>query len=169
MKKYFYSDGTNNFGPFTIEELKEKGITRETMIWYQELGEWKKASIIQELNDLFALIPPPIKQQNNFSQQTQQTSSNNTIDIFVFLSIAYWFAVNLANFVIQKVVDDWYWYDTPAKYFQIGTNIIFAAIPIVFAISVRNRTLKIIAIILGALLSVDILYNNIDWLIRELK
>ena len=37
MKKYFYSDGTNNFGPFTLEELKEKRITRETMIWFQEL------------------------------------------------------------------------------------------------------------------------------------
>jgi len=168
MKKYFYSDGTNNFGSFTIEELKEKGITRETMIWYQELGEWKKASTIQELNELLALIPPPIQQQNNFSHQPQrQTSSNNTIDIFVFLSIAYWFAVDLANFVIQKVVD--YWYYTPAKYFQIGTNIVFAAIPIVFAISVRNRTLKIIAIILVALLSIYILYNNIDWLISELK
>ena len=61
MKKYFYSDGTTNFGPFTIEELKEKGITRETMIWFQELGEWKKADTIQELNDLFALIPPPVQ------------------------------------------------------------------------------------------------------------
>lgn len=169
MKKYFYSDGTNNFGPFTIKELKEKGITRETMIWYQELGEWKKASTIQELNDLFALIPPPIQQQqNNYSQQTlRQSNSNNTIDIFVFLSIAYWLTVSLADFVIHKVVDDWY--DTPAKYFQIGTNIIFAVIPIVFAISVKNRTLKIIAIIMGALLSIYILYINIDWLIRELK
>jgi len=169
MKKYFYSDGTNNFGPFTIEELKEKGITRETMIWYQELGEWKMASTIQELNDLFALIPPPIQQQNNFRQQTQrQTSSNNTIDIFVFLSIAYWFAMDLANFVIKKVVDDW-WSNDLVTYFRIGTNIVFAAIPIVFAISVRNRTLKIIAIILGALLSIYMLYNNIDWLIYLLK
>ena len=55
MKKYFYSDGTNNFGPFTLEELKEKEISRETMIWFQELREWKKAETIQELNDLFAL------------------------------------------------------------------------------------------------------------------
>lgn len=65
MKKYFYSDGTNNFGPFTIEELKEKGITRETMIWYQELGEWKKASTIQELTDIFKLVPPPITKPNS--------------------------------------------------------------------------------------------------------
>lgn len=24
MKKYFYTDGTNNFGPFTLEELRKK-------------------------------------------------------------------------------------------------------------------------------------------------
>ena len=65
MKKYFYSDGTNNFGPFSIEELKEKEISRETMIWFQELGEWRKAGSIQELNDLFALIPPPITKTNS--------------------------------------------------------------------------------------------------------
>lgn len=168
MKKYFYSDGTSNFGPFTIEELKEKGIKRETSVWFHELGEWKKAETVQELNELFALIPPPIQQQSTYSQQPiRQTSANNTIDIFVFLSIAYWFAVSLANFVITKVVDNWY--NTPAKYFQIGTNIIFAVIPIVFALSVRNKTLKIIAIILSALLAIYVLYSNIDWLVRELK
>ncbi len=49
MKKYFYSDGTNNFGPFTLEELREKNITRETKVWFQELGEWKPAGTVPEL------------------------------------------------------------------------------------------------------------------------
>ncbi len=63
MKKYFYSDGTNNFGPFTIEELKEKKITRETKVWFQELGEWKPAGIVPEMDEIFKLVPPPIKKQ----------------------------------------------------------------------------------------------------------
>jgi hypothetical protein len=169
MKKYFYSDGTNNFGPFTIEELKEKGITRETSVWFHELGEWKMAGTIQELNELFAYIPPPLQRQTNYNQQPiSQTSTNNAIDIFVFLSIAYWFISNLAYFIIEKVIDDW-WSNDLVTYFRIGTNIVFAAIPIVFALSVRNKTLKVIAIILAALLCIDKLYSNIDWLIRELK
>lgn len=168
MKKYFYTDGTNNFGPFTIAELKEKGITRETMIWFQELGAWKRAGTIQELNDLFTSIASPIQQQNDQNLQTfRQNSPNNTIDILVFISIVYWFVCNLAGFIIQKLVDNWY--DTPLRYFQIGINIIFAAVPVVFAISVRNKTLRIIAIILASLLSILILYNNIDWLIRVLN
>lgn len=169
MKKYFYSDGTNNFGPFTIEELKEKGITRETMIWFQELGEWKKADTIQELNDLFALIPPPVQPQiSNNQNSSSHANSNSVIDIFVLLSIAYWFATNLANFIIEKVVDEWYSNDI-VTYFRIGTNIVFAALPIVFALSVKNKGMKIIALILGALISIYFLYTNIDWLIRELN
>ena len=60
MKKYFYTDGLTNFGPFTLEELRDHHITRETPIWFQELGDWKKAGMIPELNELFASIPPPI-------------------------------------------------------------------------------------------------------------
>jgi len=76
MKKYFYTDGTNNFGPFTLEELKEKNITRETKVLYQELGDWKKAGDVPELNELFKLVPPPPPSQTsepgytNFQNQT---------------------------------------------------------------------------------------------------
>lgn len=65
MKKYFYTDGTNNFGPFTLEELGEKNITRETKIWFQELGEWKPAGTVPELTDIFKLVPPPITKPNS--------------------------------------------------------------------------------------------------------
>lgn len=59
MKKYFYTDGTNQFGPFTLEELKEKNITRETNVWFQELGDWKPAGSVPELSEIFELNPPP--------------------------------------------------------------------------------------------------------------
>lgn len=59
MKKYFYTDGVTNFGPFTLEELTEKHISRDTMVWFQELGEWKHAETIPELKELFILAPPP--------------------------------------------------------------------------------------------------------------
>ena len=60
MKKYFYSDGTNKFGPFSIDELREKNITEETLIWFQGLSEWLPARNFSELNDVFAPSPPPI-------------------------------------------------------------------------------------------------------------
>ena len=65
MKKYFYTDGTNNFGPFTLEELTEKKITREAKVWFQELGDWKPAGTVPELTEIFKLIPPPITKTNS--------------------------------------------------------------------------------------------------------
>lgn len=63
MKKYFYSDGKKERGPFTLEELQREKITRETKVWFQELGEWKPAAEVSEMNDLFKLVPPPISEK----------------------------------------------------------------------------------------------------------
>ena len=60
MRKYFYSDGTNKFGPFTLEELRLKNITRETKVWFQELADWQPAGTIPELSEIFKFTPPPI-------------------------------------------------------------------------------------------------------------
>ena len=169
MKKYFYSDGTNSFGPFTIQELREKGITRETNVWSHELGEWKKAGSVPELSYLFAFNQPPLPSYTNpYQTFNSQNSRRNNIDIFVFIAIVYWVLVNLINFIIEKVVDD-YWKIETISYIQIGIGIFYAAIPIIFAISVNNKTLKIIAIIISSLYSIRILYLNIQWLISLLN
>ena len=120
MKKYFYSDGTSSFGPFSKEELTERGITRETRVWFYELGKWEEAGTVPELNSLFALVPPPISRQYNFTQHPiRENSWNKTIEIFVFLAIVYWFIINLINFIIAETVDDWMIIDI-FSYFQIG-------------------------------------------------
>src|SRR5690606_6333446 len=107
------------------------------------------------------------KSGNAYELNTDTEKTKNALDILVFISIAYWFVVNSVNFLIQKLVEGWY--NTPMIYFQVGSNIIFAVIPIIIALSVRNKNLQIIAIILSALISINILYTNLDWLYRELK
>ena len=107
------------------------------------------------------------KSGNAYELNTDTEKTRNALDILVFISIAYWFVVNSVNFLIQKLVESWY--NTPMIYFQVGSNIIFAIIPVIIALSVRNKNLKIIAIILSALISINILYANLDWLYRELK
>ena len=69
MQKYFYTDGTNNFGPFTLEELRLKNITRETHVWFQGMSTWAPAGNVPELNDLFKLVPPP-KGSSNMNYPT---------------------------------------------------------------------------------------------------
>ena len=48
MKKYFYSDGQVKYGPFTIEELKSKGIDATTLVWYEGLTDWQPAGDLDE-------------------------------------------------------------------------------------------------------------------------
>lgn len=58
--QYYFSDGQNQFGPFNIDELKVKEISKETLIWHEGLENWTKAGDIPELVVLFKSIPPPL-------------------------------------------------------------------------------------------------------------
>ena len=61
MNQYYYSDGYQNFGPFTLEELRDKKIGPETLVWYEGLPEWKKAREVPEMATLLgaSTTPPP--------------------------------------------------------------------------------------------------------------
>lgn len=61
MKKYFLNNGTENIGPFDIEELKAHKITRTTKVWFEGLEEWQNAEEIEDLKIIFKSVPPPIK------------------------------------------------------------------------------------------------------------
>lgn len=53
IKQYYYSDSEKTFGPFKILELKQFGITKETLVWFEGLDGWKPAG---ELNEMKAII-----------------------------------------------------------------------------------------------------------------
>jgi len=63
MKHYFYHDGTSKQGPFTFDELKEKGIKRDTQVWYHPMPDWKPAGELEEFADLFGQTPPEMKKE----------------------------------------------------------------------------------------------------------
>ncbi len=76
MKKYYLHNGSEQEGPFYISQLKKKGITRETEVWYRGLSDWTCAGQIDELEALFTQPQqelPPIK-----PKETEQTTQTNT-------------------------------------------------------------------------------------------
>ena len=75
MKKYFYSDGKEKFGPFSFEELKNENITQDTLIWFEGLEDWKPAKDISEFEEIFKLIPPPINPEK-LDLHTENTQSD---------------------------------------------------------------------------------------------
>ncbi|MBE8722148.1 CD225/dispanin family protein [Sphingobacterium pedocola] len=83
MKKYHYSDGTNSYGPYTLEELSLKNIGPDTLIWTEELITWKKAQEIPELGSILksaTSFPPTIPQPENIHSETSHPpfSSSST-------------------------------------------------------------------------------------------
>lgn len=61
MEEYYFSDGENQFGPFTLDELKNQKITKDSLIWYEGLDNWIKANEIENLKTLFKATPPPLQ------------------------------------------------------------------------------------------------------------
>jgi hypothetical protein len=82
MKKYHYSDGQSQFGPFSIDELKDLPIKRDTFVWFEGLESWTKAGEIEELKELFKSTPPPFTSSASspppFTQKPQNTTQQQT-------------------------------------------------------------------------------------------
>jgi hypothetical protein len=101
MKKYFYTDGTNKYGPYSKDELLLQKITRNTKIWYLGIDKWTELSNIQEFDDFTLSIPPDINKSKTNNQKiivekslSKHSSSfdirkilANKISIIVFLFI----------------------------------------------------------------------------------
>lgn len=66
MKEYYILDGQNTIGPFSKLKLFSQKITKDTLVWYEGLSEWKRAGDIEELADLFSSkrVPPPLPRQS---------------------------------------------------------------------------------------------------------
>lgn len=83
MKKYYLHNGSENIGPFDIDELKEKKISRDTPVWCEGMMDWKNASEVDELRGILSAIPPPLKKetaiptQQKINKQTEESNGNN--------------------------------------------------------------------------------------------
>ena len=82
MKKYHYSDGQSQFGPFSFDELKDLPIKRDTFVWFEGIENWTQAGEIEELKELFKSTPPPFTSSASspppFNEQPQKTTQQQT-------------------------------------------------------------------------------------------
>jgi len=78
MREYYYTDGQDRFGPFTLDQLKDKGITPETRVWFMGIPDWKVAKEIPELTCLFSEFPPPVNP--DFEYVSIKNVANGSVD-----------------------------------------------------------------------------------------
>lgn len=53
MKEYFFLKDRVHFGPYTIEQLRDKNLTPEILVWTEGFGNWKP---VKEVNDLLEIV-----------------------------------------------------------------------------------------------------------------
>jgi len=58
MKKYYLHNGSENVGPFDLENLKTQQLKKDTPIWHEGIDSWTTAGQIEELNELLIVAPP---------------------------------------------------------------------------------------------------------------
>lgn len=78
MKTYYINNGNDNAGPFTLEELKNQQIKKNTLVWHQGMDEWKHAVDLVEFVPFFRAAIPTIKQPTP-APKAEETKSNQTI------------------------------------------------------------------------------------------
>jgi hypothetical protein len=84
MKKFYLHNGTEQQGPFDLEELRTKSVNKDTPIWYDGLTEWTTADKVDELKELIQSTtpppfgnnqtPPPINKQPSQTDAEEATS-----------------------------------------------------------------------------------------------
>ncbi len=57
-------------GPFSLEELAQKNVTAQTLVWRKGLDDWMKAEELEELNDLLNQMPPETPKQPAYPPKT---------------------------------------------------------------------------------------------------
>ena len=73
MKKYFIHNGKEQDGPFSVDDLKQKGITHKTMIWFEGIQAWTEAQYIPELKEFATSGPPPFTKSNPIKDTFDKT------------------------------------------------------------------------------------------------
>lgn len=56
--EYYILIDNEQKGPYTLEELRGRRITPDTLVWRSGLAEWVKASALPEWNDMGYSVPP---------------------------------------------------------------------------------------------------------------
>ena len=95
------------------------------------------------------------------SKENVNSKSADTL-LIIFISIAFISAI--AQFAIQKLVDNWY--ESPTKYIQgslwLLQNLSFILIPL----SMKNKNLKIVGLIITVIMVIYWVYKNVEFMTR---
>lgn len=103
MKKYYTNNGEQNLGSFDLNNLKSRGIDRNTLVWFFGLERWLKVRSISELKELFSTSWK--RRKDDFHKSTDGETStffNDRLLLFVALGLILGFGILFYSFYITS-------------------------------------------------------------------
>lgn len=188
--KYFYHDGIREFGPFTAQELLDKKIRPDYKLRLESEESFVIAKDVEEVAMLFktqttfhSFNSTAVQDVNkfnmenshqneferdiNFEQQNfdpnynKSETTNNWRAIVLIIVLSFWLIESIIHWVMTLLsIDAWF---GPGRIISGFVSVLFAFVPLLIAICIRESHLKIIAIIIGSILTLSMLSKQIYW------
>lgn len=70
--EYYISVGNGKRGPYSVEELKARGITSETLVMAEDSATWVPAWQVEELRGIISVKPEPVAEPFGSPSATAQ-------------------------------------------------------------------------------------------------
>lgn len=167
MKQYYYTDGLEKYGPFSLEGLKAESIKPDTLVWFAEQNAWKPAKDILDLRPLLGLAAEEPSQQfiSPLSARVSTDPDRNG-DALIVLGLSIWVLGTLIN-VFATIFMDW-WYDSPLKYISMLSSFGYVLLPILMALAIRKPQARKVGLILAICIALMVFYTNVNWVFSSL-
>jgi glucan phosphoethanolaminetransferase (alkaline phosphatase superfamily) len=92
---------------------------------------------------------------------TENTSTPNWRELLLIGVLAFWLLESVVHWIMTLLsIDSWY---GPGEAISTLLGVLFAFIPILIAVCIRQRNLRIIAVIIGSILTISILSKYFYW------
>ena len=98
--KYYYLEGIEKKGPYTLEELRSRNLSSDTMVYREGRQKWSRLSDFEDINSKIELGPNKIKKEikNDINKYNWNKKNNKKL----FISIIVVFLVITSYFVYQR-------------------------------------------------------------------
>lgn len=95
---------------------------------------------------------------------SKKNSNSKLSDTFLIVFISIAFVCAIAQFTIQKLVDNWY--ESPTRYIQSSLWLLQNLSYILIPLSIKNKSIKIIGIIITAIMVIYWGYTNFEFMMN---
>ena len=176
MTQYFYLNGTDKFGPFNLEEIKQKNLSASALVWHEGLNDWIKADQVSVLTGFLKREVPyfvPESENNSVLESKVQLLEyeRTKFEKILFFGLIYCLSYKLIIFLFQLFglyyPSEYYFefvhYNNSIivkiiNIFTILLQLVFLVFPILAASCIKSKNLKNFALIIAIIFILTQLY-----------